>query len=228
MISISLVDLVPEAIEVGSKGWASVGLLLGTLSLLALDMILPHTHSDLVRAGKGRNGRQQETCHGYKASHGQGWETYHGQRMAKLRSMGLLIGLGIAMHNVPEGLAIGAAYAHEQAFGIGIALLIAAQNIPEGMAVVVPLRAGKVRPLNAIIWTAAAGLPMGLGTLAGASFGAVSPHVLSISLGFAAGAMMYVAGDELIPEAHLSGSEQYPTIGLVTGIVVGVMASFII
>lgn len=225
MISISLVDLVPEAIEVGSKGWASLGLLLGTVSLLALDMILPHMHSDPVRIGKGQ---EWEVCHGQKARHGRGWEIYHGQRIAKLRSMGLLIGLGIAMHNVPEGLAIGAAYAHEQAFGVGIAFLIVAQNVPEGMAIAVPLRAGKMGPLNVIICTMVAGLPMGLGALAGVAFGAVSPHFLSICLGFAAGAMMYVAGDELIPEAHLSGSEQYPTIGLVTGIVVGVIASFIV
>ncbi|QUL98204.1 MAG: ZIP family metal transporter [Candidatus Fermentithermobacillus carboniphilus] len=210
MISISLVELVPEAIEVGNKGWAAVGLLLGTLALFVLDMLLPHTHNALVRAGKG-----------------QERGAYHGQKMTKLRSMGLLIGLGIAMHNIPEGLAIGAAYAHEEALGIGVAFLIAAQNIPEGMAMAVPLRAGKVRTLDIILSTMAAGLPMGLGALVGAVFGAISPPFLSISLGFAAGAMMYVVSDELIPEAHLCGSEQYPTIGLVTGIFIGVVAIFI-
>lgn len=210
MISISLVELVPEAIEVGSKGWAAVGLLLGTLSLFVLDMLLPHTHNALVRAGKGRE---------------RG--AYHGQRMTKLVSMGLLIGLGIAIHNVPEGLAIGAAYAHEKSLGAGVAFLIAAQNVPEGMAMAVPLKAGKVRMLDVILYTMAAGLPMGLGALAGAAFGAISPPFLSISLGFAAGAMMYVVSDELIPEAHLCGSEQYPTIGLVTGIFIGIIVIFI-
>ncbi len=208
MISISLVELVPEAIEVGSKGLAAVGLLLGVVVLFILDMVLPHTHSSLF--GCNKRG------------------VYHGERVAKMRSAGLLIGLGIAMHNLPEGLAIGAAYAHEESLGFGVSLMIALHNIPEGMAMAVPLRAGNVSP-GGVVWsTILAGVPVGIGSLVGAVLGQVSPVVLSISMGFAAGAMMYVVSDELIPEAHLCGHGQYPTIGLVVGVFVGILAIFIL
>ena len=86
MISISLMELIPEAVEVGSKGWAALGLLLGVIILFVLDMVLPHAHSSfVVRAKSG---------------------VYHGERAARLRSAGLLIGLGIALHNLPEGATV--------------------------------------------------------------------------------------------------------------------------
>lgn len=208
MISISLVELIPEAIEVGSKGLAAIGLLLGVVILFILDMVLPHTHSSLF--GCDKRG------------------AYHGERAAKMRSAGVLIGLGIAMHNLPEGLAIGAAYAHQESLGFGVSLMIALHNIPEGMAMAVPLRAGKVNP-GSIVWsTVLAGVPVGIGALIGAGLGQVSPVILSVSMGFAAGAMMYVVSDELIPEAHLCGHGEYPTIGLVVGIFLGILAIFIL
>jgi ZIP family zinc transporter len=208
MISISLVELIPEAIEVGSKAMAAVGLLLGVLALFILDMVLPHTHSSLF--GCGKRG------------------VYHGERTAKLRSVGVLIGLGIAMHNLPEGLAIGAAYAHQESLGFGVSLMIAAHNIPEGMAMAVPLKAGNLKPSSVVWSTVLAGIPVGIGALAGALLGQVSPMVLSVCMGFAAGAMMYVVSDELIPEAHLCGYGEYPTMGLVVGIFIGILAIFIL
>ncbi len=208
MISISLVELIPEAIEVGSKAMAAAGLLMGVLALFILDMVLPHTHGSLFRCEKRG--------------------VYHGERTAKMRSMGLLIGLGIAMHNLPEGLAIGAAYAHQESLGFGVSLMIAAHNIPEGMAMAVPLKAGKMKPGAVVLSTILAGIPVGVGALAGVLLGQVSPVVLSVSMGFAAGAMMYVVSDELIPEAHLCGHGEYPTVGLVVGIFLGILAIFLL
>ncbi|MGI6621387.1 MAG: ZIP family metal transporter [Bacillota bacterium] len=208
MISISLMELIPEAVEVGSKGWAALGLLLGVIILFVLDMVLPHAHSSLVvRAKSG---------------------VYHGERAARLRSAGLLIGLGIALHNLPEGLAIGAAYAHQQSLGLGVALIIALHNIPEGMAMAVPLRAGGMGRGSVVLSTMLAGLPLGVGAFLGAWVGQVSPTVLSVCLGFAAGAMMYVVSDELIPEAHFCARGEYPTIGLVAGILLGVLLTLVL
>lgn len=208
MISISLMELIPEAVEVGSKGWAALGLLLGVIILFVLDMVLPHAHSSfVVRAKSG---------------------VYHGERAARLRSAGLLIGLGIALHNLPEGLAIGAAYAHQQSLGLGVALIIALHNIPEGMAMAVPLRAGGMGRGSVVLSTMLAGLPLGVGAFLGAWVGQVSPTVLSVCLGFAAGAMMYVVSDELIPEAHFCARGEYPTIGLVAGILLGVLLTLVL
>lgn len=208
MISISLVELVPEAIEVGSKALASAGLLLGCGLLFLIDALLPHVHRPMTPQIDRRR--------------------YHGNRRSKLLSMGMLIGFGIGMHNLPEGLAIGAACVRQQSLGIGIALLIALHNIPEGMAMAIPLKAGAISPIAVVFYTFLAGLPMGAGAWVGATLGVVSHQVLSISFGLAAGAMMYVAGDELIPEAHQCGSEYYPTLGLVLGMFVGVIATFLL
>ncbi|MGB9867861.1 MAG: ZIP family metal transporter, partial [Bacillota bacterium] len=208
MISISLMELVPEAIDVGSKALASFGLLLGCGLLFIVDLLLPHIHRPM-------------TPH-------TDYRKYHGDRRGKLLSMGMLIGFGIGMHNIPEGLAIGAACVKQQSLGLGVALLIALHNIPEGMAMAVPLKAGAISPFAVVVYTLLAGLPMGAGAWAGARLGALSNQVLSVSFGVAAGAMMYVAGDELIPEAHQCGSEYYPTLGLVLGMFVGVVATFLL
>lgn len=210
MISISLLELVPEAIHIGGKSMAAAGLLVGTLIMFALDTLLPHTHQSLQNE-PGRRRRR-----------------YHGERTARLRSMGILIGIGIAMHNFPEGLAIGAASAHEEKLGLGIALLISLHNIPEGMAMGVPLKAGDTASIRIVLLTALAGVPMGIGALIGSLIGGASNQALSISLGLAAGAMMYVVADELIPEAHQCTSEQYPTVGLVSGIFLGALAVFVL
>lgn len=198
MTSISLLELIPEAVEAAGQSWAAVGLVLGTMSLYALDKALPHVH----RAGGTSDARG-------------------------MVRIGVLICLGISLHNFPEGLAIGAGYAHEASFGLGVAILIALQNIPEGIAMAVPLKAGNVSPRNAILAAVGSGLPMGLGAALGILVGSVSPVGLAISLASAAGAMMYIVSDELIPEAHRLGVHPYPTTGLVVGIIAGVVACFL-
>ncbi len=108
-----------------------------------------------------------------------------------------------------------------------MAILIALQNIPEGVAMAVPLKAGNVSPSRTVLAAIGSGIPMGLGAALGVLVGSVSPVWLAISLSSAAGAMMYVVSDELIPEAHRLDVAPYPTTGLVTGIIVGVMACFL-
>lgn len=208
MLSISMMELIPEAIETGSRAWASLGLLFGTCILFFLDLVLPHVH--------------------HAKSETRGDRRYHGERRSRLVSMGVLIGLGIAMHNLPEGLAIGAAYVTRESLGLAVAFLIGLHNIPEGMAMAVPLNAGGMSPMKALGYTMLAGIPMGVGAWIGAEMGAVSPEFLSVSFGIAAGAMMYVVSDELIPEAHQSGREQYPTLGLVVGMFLGIVATFLL
>ncbi len=81
---------------------------------------------------------------------------------------------------------------------------------------------------SVVLSTMLAGLPLGVGAFLGAWVGQVSPTVLSVCLGFAAGAMMYVVSDELIPEAHFCARGEYPTIGLVAGILLGVLLTLVL
>lgn len=144
-------------------------------------------------------------------------------RSSRFIKTGLVVGLGIAMHNLPEGLAIGAGYAVDATFGLGLALVIALHNFPEGMAMACPMIIGGVQPLKVVGATAAAGLPMGIGALVGSLLGSVSPVFLSLNLGFAGGAMLFVTCDELIPDANELASGHSGTYGIVAGVIAGII-----
>ncbi len=199
MLAIVLSDLLPEAVEAGSFLTAFIGLLVGTLFVLYADLKIPHFHF---------------------------FETT--EELARFIRTGAILGLGIAMHNLPEGIAIGASYVASPAVGFTLAVTIALHNIPEGLAMACPLCAGGMRLRWILLYTAMAGLPMGLGAFAGASLGAVSPLVLSLSLGFAAGAMLYIIFGELIPGAQNSGSGHSGTFGAVFGTIAGILLLSII
>ena len=131
------------------------------------------------------------------------------------------MGLGIAMHNLPEGLAIGTGYVVSSLTGWRLMITMMIHNIPEGMAMAGPMAAAGVSCSKCMAITGAAGLPMGLGALVGAMLGKVSPATLAVSLGFASGAMLYIVFDELIPEAQAQAEGHSGTFGAVTGVIIG-------
>ena len=170
MLAIVLMDLLPESIEAGNFVSAFAGLLAGVLFILLLDLKMPHFHF---------------------------FET--SEEMARFIRTGTILGLGIAMH-----------------------------NIPEGMAMACPLCAGGMNFRWVLLYTALAGLPMGIGAFLGAVLGSISPLFLSLSLGFAAGAMLYIIFGELIPGAHSAGNGHAGTFGAVFGTVAGILLLAII
>ena len=134
---------------------------------------------------------------------------------------GLFLGLGIAAHNFPEGLVIGAGYLASQELGFSLALALCLHNIPEGMAMAAPRLAGGVGRTSAVLLTIAAGLPMGLGALAGGLFGQLTPTTLAGTLGFAAGAMLFLVFHELLPEANCLDFPLAATLGAIFGVMLG-------
>ena len=141
---------------------------------------------------------------------------------------GIVMACTIALHNVPEGIVIGASYASDNTISITgsgflIAVVIGLHNIPEGMAVVVPLIAGGMKKTKAVFITAASGAPTIIGALLGYSLGLLSPIMLSLALSFAGGAMLYVVFGELLPESILMWKSKTPAfltlIGVLTGLV---------
>jgi len=103
------------------------------------------------------------------------------------------------MHDLPEGLAVGAGLASGSSLGFRVAALMFLHNMPEGMAVAGPLACIGRKRSNIILISALTGLPSVVGAAIGALFGTLSPEVLSASLAFAAGAMLFVTFDEVIP-----------------------------
>ena len=145
---------------------------------------------------------------------------------------GLVMAAAIALHNLPEGMVIGASYAAEGSAmlmtggGFLMAIVIGLHNIPEGMAVSVPLITGGMKKGRAVLLTALTGAPTIIGAILGYCLGTLSPLALSISLSFASGAMLYVVLGELIPEAILMWRSKAPAFLTLVGILVGMIIIF--
>ena len=142
---------------------------------------------------------------------------------------GLVMAAAIALHNVPEGMVIGASFAitADQLLsnrgGMIMALVIGLHNIPEGMAVAVPLISGGMSKPRSVGVTALSGAPTILGALMGFLIGAISPTALVISLSFASGAMLYVVFGELLPESILMWKSKLPAALAVLGMLTGLL-----
>lgn len=195
MLSIIFMELIDEAIYFSGHLAAITGLTLGMLTFYILDHYLPHQHT--VTTEKAHEG------------------TY--------LKKGTLLALGIGLHNLPEGLAIGAGFAGSSELGISLAILIGLHNIPEGMAVAAPLKHGGYSYQKVLAITALAGVPMGVGAMIGALVSGLSVLILGISLGFAAGAMLYIVCDELIPDAYESAGAHLSILGIFCGSALGIL-----
>ena len=136
----------------------------------------------------------------------------------------------IALHNVPEGMTIGASYASDDGVMGGAALILAVliglHNIPEGMAVSVPLISGGMAKWKAVLITACSGIPTILGALLGYLLGEIGPLGLTLSLGFASGAMLYVVFGEILPQSILMYYSKLPAFSTIVGILVGMLIIF--
>lgn len=147
----------------------------------------------------------------------------HVKDQQSIARVGLLIAGGIALHNLPEGLAVGAGYGDSAQSGAAIAAAIALHNIPEGMALALPMLAGGFSLLKVVGIATFAGLMTPIGAAIGSWFAGISVSMLAFSLAFAAGAMVYITSDELIPLSHQDGHSHYANAGVMIGFIVAAL-----
>ena len=146
---------------------------------------------------------------------------------------GLVMAAAIALHNIPEGMVIGASFARTaQAAllnrgGITMAIIIGMHNIPEGMAVAVPLISGGMKKWKSVLITAFTGFPTILGAVLGFVLGAMGTTALAVSLSFASGAMLYVVFGELLPESILMWRSKVPAAATIVGMLTGLIIIYI-
>lgn len=205
MIAASFWSLLSPAIEmsenIGKTPWlpALIGFILGGLFLKIIDKIIPHLHLN----------EPIEKAEGIETS----WQ----------RS--ILLVLAITLHNIPEGLAVGVAFG-AVAVGlpsatIGGAVILAVgigiQNFPEGAAVSVPLRREGLSRLKSFWYGQLSGLVEPIAAIIGAAAVYFIQPILPYALSFAAGAMIYVVIEELIPESQTSGNSDIATLGTIIG-----------
>jgi ZIP family zinc transporter len=192
--SLLLPGLAAGADILGHKGLAAgvvvLGMALGVLLMLGLDEFTPHEHDKTGPCGPGH-----ERC-------GRVW----------------LFVLAIALHNLPEGMAIGVSFAQGD-LGVGLPLTtaIALQDIPEGLAVALAMNAAGYAALRAVGIAAVSGLLEPLGALLGVGLASGLALAYPVGLGLAAGAMIFVVSHEVIPETHRNGHQTPATIGLMIG-----------
>ncbi|EGD53039.1 ZIP family metal transporter [Thermoanaerobacter thermohydrosulfuricus] len=136
---------------------------------------------------------------------------------------GVLLGIAIALHNFPEGLAVGSGFMVSQSLGINIALVIALHDFPEGLAMATPFSAGGIPPYKNVIYTVLAGIPTGIGALIGVLTGGISPYFIGLNLGIAGGAMLYVTCGDIIPEARNIYKGEISILGMILGIIGGII-----
>lgn len=201
MLGISVFELLPEAVDFGSLPIAATGFVLGALMMGLIDRILPHAHLSMEDHLVVENP-----------------EKLRPRRSSILRT-GYLILFGIALHNLPEGLAIGVGLEISPELGLVVAIAIGLHNFPEGLAMAGPLTAGGLAIGKVILFTLLAGLMTPLGTLIGLLLTQISPILIGASLAFAAGAMVYISNDELVPQANSMNSHM-ANAGLVVGLLV--------
>lgn len=154
----------------------------------------------------------------------------HNDSRLSLFVAGVVMACAIALHNIPEGMTIGASFAVSDNLmwgtGMIMAVLIGLHNIPEGMAVAVPLISGGTGRVKATLLTAACGLPTVLGAWLGFWLGDIGPLGLTMSLGFASGAVLYVVFGEIMPESYLIYRSKLPAFAVMVGLALGMFMIF--
>ena len=231
MLAVVCFDLIVEAIETQAGIYTAIGsVALGVAIIYFLNYLIdrktnpevphidashPKTHDDL-----------DELIH---ADHLQQHRKYHDSKLA-LFVAGMVMACAIALHNVPEGMTIGASYASSDGVmgraALMLAVLIGLHNIPEGMAVSVPLISGGMAKWKAVAITAASGIPTVIGAILGYWLGEIGPMGLCLSLGFASGAMLYVVFGEILPQAFIMYRSKLPAFSAIAGILVGILIIF--
>ncbi len=134
-------------------------------------------------------------------------------------TMGLLVLIGIAFHNLPEGLAIGSTLVESQRLALSLSLLMLVHDIPEGIAVGLPLKLSGMSVAKVLFLSFITGMPTALGSLLGTAVGAISREMIALCISFAGGAMLYISLKELIPSAGKKHKFFYSMFGLCLGFI---------
>lgn len=144
-------------------------------------------------------------------------------KSSSLLKTGIIVGIGLAIHNFPEGLAIGSGFGASIKLGYSVALAIAFHDIPEGISMSFPMKNGGLSNTKAVFFTLLSGVTTGIGAFCGAIVGGISKEIIGVCLAFAAGAMLYIVSGELIPESNKIYKGRIGVIGNIAGFIMGMI-----
>ncbi|MCD6593626.1 ZIP family metal transporter [Candidatus Bathyarchaeota archaeon] len=192
MLATTSFSLIIPALEIGGITVSVIGLSLGALIVHFIDRFIPHLH--LISGLEGPP--------------------------SKISRIWLFM-IAMAIHNFPEGMAVGVSFGTgDVAAGMIVAIAIGLQNMPEGLAVALPLLREKYSKSRSLWYATLTGLVEPIGGLLGVSLVSISSMILPWGLSFAAGAMLFIVSDEMIPESHRKEFAREATLGLILGFIV--------
>ena len=200
MMAVICFDLIPEALEISKLSQSIIGILLGIVIMIFCDFIVDNKISKKVK--------KQE-------------------KEISLLKTGIIVSIGLAIHNIPEGLAIGSGFDASIKLGYSLAIAICFHDIPEGMSMAIPMKNGGMKIYKIMFYVILSGLATGIGTLIGVIIGKISEQIISLCLSFAAGAMLYIVSGELIPESNRLYKGRMSAIGNIIGMIIGIGVTYL-
>lgn len=197
MLAIVCFDLLPEAFNLTNLPTVFLGILLGIIMMIICDLLVDKKFNNSNKFKQNKN---------------------------DLLETGIIVSIGLALHNFPEGLAIGSGFGASIKLGLSLAIAICLHDIPEGISMAVPMKNGGIKKSKVIFYVVLSGITTGIGAFFGAIIGEISQSVIAMCLAFAAGAMIYIVSGELTPEANSLYKGRMSAIGSILGLLIGILA----
>ena len=195
MIAVVCFELVPEATNISNIPTAILGIIAGIIMMIFCDIFVEKKFNNKKIKGNS------------------------------LLKTGIVVSIGLAIHNIPEGLAIGTGFEASMKLGYSLAIAIAIHDIPEGISMAAPMKKGGLKSGKILFYVILSGVTTGLGAFVGAIVGNISQKVIAVCLALAAGAMLYIVSGELTPEYNKLYSGKMSSIGNMIGFILGLIAT---
>lgn len=165
MMTVICFDLIPESLQITNITYSLLGISLGIIIMIFCDLLVEKKFNKKVGLKENKN---------------------------NLLKTGIIVSIGLAIHNFPEGLAIGSGFEASLKLGLSLAIAICLHDVPEGLSMSIPMRSGGMKTSKVIFYVILSGIVTGIGALIGSIVGSISEQIIAICLSFAAGAMLYI------------------------------------
>lgn len=198
MMAVICFDLIPEALEISNITSTIIGIVFGIITMIICDVIVDRKFNIQKIDNNITN---------------------------NLLKTGIIVSIGLAIHNIPEGLAIGSGFEASTKLGLSLALAICFHDVPEGISMALPMKTGGMKIYKIMFYVILSGIATGIGALIGVIIGKISKQVISICLSFAAGAMLYIVSGELVPESNKLYHGRMTALGNMIGILIGIIVT---
>lgn len=204
MMAVICFDLIPESLGISSIIEVIIGITSGIIIMIFCDVIVDKKFNNKEITNKNLN-----------------------KTTNNLLKTGIIVSIGLAIHNIPEGLAIGSGFEASTKLGFSLALAICFHDIPEGISMAVPMKNGGMKAYKIMFYVILSGIATGVGALIGSIVGKISEQIIAIALSFAAGAMLYIVSGELIPESNSLYKGRISALGNMLGLIIGICVTLL-